>query len=96
MAKMPIKLSFREGRTPEWCVTGDLLQKMVRIHTVPLSRWNCSLDNGTLDKTCHEQTAAANNTLVEFDLDYSSAKGTMFDNWHYPVRCQRYEDFRSN
>ncbi|XP_068736122.1 uncharacterized protein [Montipora capricornis] len=89
MATMPIKLSFRENRTPKWCVNGDLVQKMVRIKTVPLSLWNCSLDHYTLEKSCGGRRPDANKSLATFDLNYSSTEGTLFDNWHYPVRCQR-------
>ena len=89
MATMPIKLSFRENRTPKWCVNGDLVQKMVRIKTVPLSLWKCSLDHYTLEKSCGGRRPDANKSLATFDLNYSSTEGTLFDNWHYPVRCQR-------
>ena len=89
MATLPVKLSFREDQTPEWCVTGDLEQKLVRINTVPLSSWHCSLDYNKLDKTCVGLPRAANSSLATFDLQYSSTEGTMFDNWHYPVSCAR-------
>ncbi|PFX32886.1 hypothetical protein AWC38_SpisGene2270 [Stylophora pistillata] len=86
MATLPVRLSFKEDTSPEWCVNGNLEQKMVRIDTVPRSSWNCSLDFLKLADTCHG-LPATNTSLVTFDLHYSSTEGTMFDNWHYPVSC---------
>ena len=94
MATLPVKLSFKEDTTPEWCVKGDLKQKMVRLTSVPLSSWNCSLDYyHKLTKTCVGLPVASNRSLVTFDLHYSSAEGTMFDNWHYPINCVHRKDF---
>ena len=93
MGTLPIKLSFREDTMPEWCVTGNVEQKMVRINTVPLSYWNCSADHHKADKKCIGLPAASNSSLTTFDLHYSSTEGTMFDNWHYPVSCSRRRRF---
>ena len=95
MATLPVKLSLQVDKIPEWCVTGDLEQKLVRINTVPLSSWHCSLDYNKLDKTCVGLLRAGNSSLATFDLQYSSTEGTMFDNWHYPVSCARRKYFPS-
>lgn len=92
MATLPVKLSFKEDTTPEWCVTGNLIQKMVRINSVPLSTWNCSLDPHNLVKRCVGLPAPSNSSLATFDLQYSAAEGTMFDNWHYPISCVHRKD----
>lgn len=86
MAALPVRLSFKEDTSPEWCVNGNLEQKMVRIDTVPRSSWNCSLDFFKFADTCLG-LSVKNTSLLTFDLHYSSAEGTMFDNWHYPVTC---------
>ncbi|KAJ7370482.1 hypothetical protein OS493_032047 [Desmophyllum pertusum] len=92
MATLPVRLSFKEDATPEWCIKGNLEQKMVRMNTVPLSSWNCAMDNTELANTC-KGLPASNTSLMTFDLQYSSAEGTMFDNWHYPVSCAHRKNF---
>ena len=94
MATLPVRLSFKEDTTPEWCIKGNLEQKMVRINTIPLSSWNCSLDYTKLSNTC-KGLPATSASFLTFDLQYSSAEGTMFDNWHYPISCVHRKDFSS-
>ncbi|KAL9961462.1 hypothetical protein ACROYT_G030404 [Oculina patagonica] len=94
MSTLPVSMSFKEDTAPEWCIKGNLEQKMVRMNTVPLSSWNCSLHYTTLSNTC-KGLPASNATLMTFDLRYSSTEGTMFDNWHYPISCKHQKDFSS-
>ena len=96
MATLSVKLYFREDQTPGWCVVADLEQKLVRINTVPLSSWHCSLDYNKMDKTCVGLLWVGNSSIATFDLQYSSTEGTMFDNWHYPVSCARRKYFSSH
>ena len=66
MATLPVKLSFREDQTPEWCVVGDLEQKLVEINTVPLSSWHCFLDYNKMDKTCVGLLWVGNGSIAKF------------------------------
>ena len=87
MATLPVRLSFKEEANPEWCVTGHLEQKMVRINSVPLSPWNCSLGHKQWERTCTGLPKYFNISPASFDSQHSLNEGTIFDNWHYPVSC---------
>ena len=87
MATMPVRLSFKEEANPEWCVTSNLEQKMVRINSVPLTLWNCSLGHKKRERRCFGLPNYFNISSASFDLQHSLNEGTIFDNWHYPVSC---------